>query len=194
VWTAAAAVANYHGRRYLIRAGWLLFSRMLPLALATLILSIVHSSGASRSSSIPEDIHAFPKFKIQFLNSRPLLNYTAQHWLQHGLVDENEFLGLPKASSSSTNRYKKIAGGPADTELATSNTAADDAQAANNAPLPELKQMRLGAHEFLCLLLPPPDLPAPPEEAQQAPQPIHSWELLQPLEGTCLYVSPFFNH
>ncbi|PVG02797.1 hypothetical protein CPB86DRAFT_725142, partial [Serendipita vermifera] len=154
---------------------------MLPLAL--LLLAFSQSSRAARSSSIPEDIYAYPKFKIQFLNSRPLLNFTAQQWLQHGLNDENEFLGLPKSSSSPTNLYKKIASGPAD-ELAPSN---DDAAQPASAPLPVLQQMRLGSSEFLCLLLPPPDLPAPPEEAHQAPQPIHSWELLQPLEGTCLY-------
>jgi hypothetical protein len=49
--------------------------------------------------------------------------------------------------------------------------------------------LRLGSADYLCLLLPPPEIPAPPEEAQRAPHPIQTWELLQPLEGTCLYVS-----
>lgn len=155
---------------------------LLPICLFAL-LSWAAEECASRSSTIPEDVYAFPKYKIQFLNGRPVLNVTAQRWLQDGLISEDEFLGSyknPSSSSHSTLSVKEIAGSTQD-ELA--------APEHSSSPPPILKQMRLGSAEYLCLLLPPPDIPAPPEDSQQAPQPIHTWELLQPLEGTCLYVS-----
>jgi len=46
--------------------------------------------------SLPEDIHAFPKYTVQFLNGLPVLNETAGRWLKHGLRGgELEFLDQP---------------------------------------------------------------------------------------------------
>ena len=51
--------------------------------------------------------------------------------------------------------------------------------------------MRLGpSKSYLCLIPPPPTLPPPsPDDSQAAVTPSHSWSLLQPLSGTCLYVA-----
>jgi protein OS-9 len=155
---------------------------MFPPALLTLVLLALETL-ALRSSTLPEDVHAFPKYKIQFLNGRPILNETAQRWLQTGISDESEFIGLQKPPTPSPTVRKTIEGGPDDV-LASQDNAPPSA-----SPAPTLQQMRLGASEFICLLLPPPAIPATVEDTQQVPQALHTWELLQPLEGTCLYVS-----
>lgn len=154
---------------------------MLPISLLTLVFWAAESY-ALRSSTIPEDVYAFPKYKIQFLNGRPVLNVTAQRWLHDGLTSEEEFLGVSKSPPSSP---KEIASGSRSQHALA--PAADPLPSSPTAPV--LQQMRLGAVEYICLLLPPPEITAPLEDSQQAPQPMHTWELLQPLEGTCLYVS-----
>jgi protein OS-9 len=154
---------------------------MLAISLFSLLFWAAESY-ALRSSTIPEDVYAFPKYKIHFLNGRPLLNLTAQRWLHDGLTSEDEFLGVTKSPPSSSLSPKEIAS--SQDALAP---AADSLPSSITAPL--LQQMRLGAVEYLCLLLPPPQIPVPLEDSQQAPQPMHTWELLQPLEGTCLYVN-----
>jgi protein OS-9 len=46
--------------------------------------------------SLPEDTYAFPKFRVAFLNSLPVLNATAERWLKEGLPGgELEFLDKP---------------------------------------------------------------------------------------------------
>jgi protein OS-9 len=155
---------------------------MLPLTLLALVL-FSSDSYALRSSTLPEDLHAFPKYKIHFLNGHPVLNVTAQRWLQHGLVDEEEFLGPHKSPQPLHAVVQGIAGGPGDELAAASH------HPPASKPAASLERLRLGSADYLCLLLPPPEIAASPEEAQHAPHPIQTWELLQPLEGTCLYVS-----
>jgi len=160
----------------------LIQTTMLPLTLTTLVLLRSYSF-ALKSSSLPEDLHAFPKYKILFLNGLPVLNATAQRWLQAGLVDEDEFLGPDKSPRTARTVVQGITGGPED-ELAPASK-----QLPASTPPSTLERMRLGTADYLCLLLSPPEIAASPEEAQHAPQPAQTWELLQPLEGTCLYVS-----
>ena len=63
---------------------------LLPLSLSLLVSARVHHS------RVPEDPYAFPKYRVSFLNGLPLLNDTAQRWLQDGLRGgENEFLDRP---------------------------------------------------------------------------------------------------
>ncbi|KIM24012.1 hypothetical protein M408DRAFT_27454 [Serendipita vermifera MAFF 305830] len=155
---------------------------MLPLALIALVL-LSSESLALRSSTLPEDLYAFPKYKIQFLNGHPVLNVTAQRWLQEGLIDEQEFLGLHKVPIVTRTDVKGIASGPED-ELATATQG--NQPPASKQP-PTLEKLRLGSADYLCLMVPPPAVVAAPEDAQHTPQPIETWELLQPLEGTCLY-------
>ena len=51
--------------------------------------------------------------------------------------------------------------------------------------------MKLGPKsEYLCLIpRPPQESPVVEEPATEVATPVHSWSLLQPLSGTCLYVS-----
>lgn len=54
-----------------------------------------------------------------------------------------------------------------------------------------LQQMKLGPKSsYLCLIPPPPrETPLVEEAPTEVATPVHSWALLQPLSGTCLYVS-----
>jgi len=46
--------------------------------------------------SLPDDLYAFPKYRVTFLNGLPLLNETAERWLREGLRGgESEFLDHP---------------------------------------------------------------------------------------------------
>jgi hypothetical protein len=46
--------------------------------------------------SLPDDLYAFPKYTVTFLNGLPLLNETAERWLREGLRGgEAEFLDHP---------------------------------------------------------------------------------------------------
>lgn len=157
---------------------------MLPLTLLALVVGSAEQAFALRSSNVPEDLFAYPKYSIHFLNGQPVLNDTAQRWLQDGVVDQDEFLGHKTSSQDASKLFKSIAGGPEDAELAPAA-----ASPPNDAPShpPTLQKMKLGSSDYLCLLPSPPDVPSSDDDSQQAPQPIRAWELLQPLEGTCLY-------
>lgn len=46
--------------------------------------------------SLPDDPHAFPKYRVSFLNGLPVANQTAERWLTQGLAGgEQEFLERP---------------------------------------------------------------------------------------------------
>jgi protein OS-9 len=61
------------------------------------LVAAFHTADAARLlHSIPEDTYAFPKFRVTFLNSLPLINETAERWLKDGLHGgELEFLDRP---------------------------------------------------------------------------------------------------
>ena len=51
---------------------------------------------ASLVHTLADDLYAFPKFRVTFLNGLPLLNETAERWLREGLRGgEAEFLDHP---------------------------------------------------------------------------------------------------
>ncbi|KAG8868011.1 Protein OS-9 [Serendipita sp. 405] len=154
---------------------------MLPFTLLTLIFW-TQDAQASFAGSIPQDLYAYPKYSVQFLNGQPILNATAQRWLQDGNVDEDVFLDLRKTQKDPPTLFKSITGGSDQSELAP----ATNAPQVSSAPIPTLQKMKLGPSEFLCLLLPPPEIPVSSEEPEQPHQPQMAWELLQPLEGTWL--------
>lgn len=56
--------------------------------------------------------------------------------------------------------------------------------------------MKTGPHDaYLCFIPPPLDHePSAEDEDDQELTPAHSWSLLQPLSGTCLYVGFFSLH
>lgn len=62
--------------------------------LAALAISPIALSQARLLYSGPEDLYAFPKYRVTFLNDFPVVNKTAQRWIQDGLRGgEQEFLG-----------------------------------------------------------------------------------------------------
>lgn len=62
--------------------------------LAALLISPIALGRARLLYTGPEDIYAFPKYRVAFLNEFPILNETAQRWIQYGLRGgEEEFLG-----------------------------------------------------------------------------------------------------
>lgn len=69
---------------------------------------------ADAYSSLPDDLYAYPKYSIGFLNGLPLPNVTAQHWLEHGLKGgEKEFLEQPWDHGSHGTSRPQITGGEA---------------------------------------------------------------------------------
>ena len=70
------------------------------LILPTIALLAARSL-ANTHHALAEDPFAFPKYRVTFLNSLPVLNETAQHWLTHGLAGgELEFLDQPWQSAN----------------------------------------------------------------------------------------------
>jgi protein OS-9 len=119
------------------------------------------------------------------LNSLPILNETAQRWLQDGLKGgQAEFLEQPWGDDDwdQPTPRKEIGNGGEE----VGNTVP------TRSPY-RLEHMKLGPKlSFLCLIPPPlePVATTPSEEDKQAEaqlDPLSGWSLLQPLEGRCLY-------
>lgn len=97
-----------------MRIGFLLAASLLP-------------ASARLLHSLPEDTYAFPKFRVAFLNSLPVLNETAERWLKEGLPGgELEFLDKPwrDIDRHSSSHPKKI--GPGEPHVHTPITTIDD--------------------------------------------------------------------
>ena len=84
---------------------------MLPVALVHLSLAAL-AAARLHHSRVPEDPFAFPKYRVSFLNGLPLLNETAERWLEDGLRGgELEFLDQPwRESPWPANPLKSIEG------------------------------------------------------------------------------------
>jgi len=168
---------------------------LLQLFLAASPAPGVRARGFSQQ---PEDIYAWPKYKVSFLNGLPVLNHTAQRWLQDGLRGgEKEFLGLEWTTDSQSPppNLKSIDAGDHQLDAMSTALLADvDHPNPSATPSPKLRHMRLdSSNEFLCLLLPPPEIPPYTDDTLQPPVPTRTWELLQPLQDTCIYVCPQFR-
>jgi len=168
-------------------------------AFALLLAASAAPSVVARGfSQQPEDIYAWPKYKVSFLNGLPVLNHTARLWLQDGLRGgEKEFLGLEWTADSQTQsappNLNTIDAG--DGQLAMGTTPLPDVDPANPSATasPKLQHMRLDpSNEFLCLILPPPEIPPYTDDTLHPPVATRTWELLQPLQDTCLYVCPHY--
>ncbi|EPQ58204.1 hypothetical protein GLOTRDRAFT_126693 [Gloeophyllum trabeum ATCC 11539] len=135
---------------------------------------------------IPEDPHAFPKYRVTFLNGLPVLNQTADSWLQGGLKGgEREFLEQPLDDDQwQANPFRKGIGSGDDLQQDSLSEPPIERPAVNYS----LELMKIGPHHsYLCYIPPPPANPPPTEDSQPNVTPVHSWSLLQPLSGTCLY-------
>lgn len=83
------------------------------LPLSVLALSYALTSTARVHWSLAEDLYAFPKYRVSFLNGLPVLNETAERWLKQGLNGgEREFLDQPwqEEPHASTGGMKEIEG------------------------------------------------------------------------------------
>ncbi|KAI8998526.1 hypothetical protein BD414DRAFT_512144 [Trametes punicea] len=163
------------------------FALSLPLSLALLVSARIHHS------RVPEDPYAFPKYSVSFLHGLPVLNETAERWLRDGLRGgESEFLDEPWQESQwrATPLRGIEAGEDASSDVRTARLSGPSAQAASKQKLNyTLQHMKLGPKSsYVCLIPPPPEEPpAVDDTATDVATPVHSWSLLQPLSGKCLY-------
>ncbi|KAI0040483.1 hypothetical protein FA95DRAFT_1683761 [Auriscalpium vulgare] len=151
--------------------------RVPALALAAAVALGAHA----RPGHLPDDPFAFPKHRVSFLNGLPLLNETAQRWLREGLAGgEPEFLDQPWESRWDPHVPRKEIG-----------SGDDRAPATPQAPSSlSVEHMKMGPRDsYLCLI--PPELDPQPVPAADEPHAevtaVHSWSLLQPLAGGCIY-------
>ncbi|TCD61087.1 Protein OS-9 [Steccherinum ochraceum] len=150
---------------------------LIPASLVALVTARLHHS------RVPDDPYAFPKYRVSFLNGLPILNDTVQRWMQDGLRGgEAEFLDQPwEYDLYHSSPLKSIEGTQGQQEVLAPP---------KSSPNHTLELMKFGRNEYLCLIPPPPEEPAPtpPEESTgDEVRPGHTWSLLQPLSGTCLY-------
>lgn len=172
----------------------------------TLVL-FAHPIFARLLHSLPEDTYAFPKFRVAFLNSLPVLNDTAQRWLRDGLHGgELEFLDHPPKFSPYSPPFdrKGIESGQVQDEAHSTDVSlvkpgfsgkiicqphSQDSAPSSNFTLELLK---LGPRDSYVCLIPKPLDNIPSSSAEEQPDveltPARSWDLLKPLTGSCLYV------
>lgn len=176
----------------------LLSAAALPASLWVLVTARLHNS------LVPEDPYAFPKYRVAFMNGLPVLNETAQRWLQSGLRGgELEFLDQPweEGSQWRTPLVKSIEGGDQDEQVVVAEVGVlpllPDKREAYRSSHPQqehpghkLELMKMGPrNSYLCLIPPPPvDNTSIPTDEPADVTPAHTWSLLQPLTGSCLYV------
>lgn len=81
-----------------------------PLVSLAVACALLQSARAY--NSLPDDVYAYPKYSIGFLNGLPLPNVTAQYWLAHGLKGgEKEFLEQAWDQDSHGTSRPQITGG-----------------------------------------------------------------------------------
>ncbi|KAG9318802.1 hypothetical protein JVU11DRAFT_903 [Chiua virens] len=155
---------------------------MRPSSLVALPILPIAFGSARLLYSGPEDLYAFPKYRVTFLNDLPVFNETAQRWIQHGLRGgEQEFLGEPW---------------PAYFQSSMKEIASSETEFFHGAPIVlqsdpsdySLQHMKIGPdNEFLCLIPPAGDAGSATEDFDGDATLRNSWSLLQPLSGKCLY-------
>lgn len=153
---------------------------MRSLHAALLALSSACLCSARLLYSGPEDLYAFPKSRVTFLNNFPVSNETAQHWLAQGLKGgEREFMGVSWEDRSwyPQSSLKEI-----------SSSELENPQSPVSQPDYALEYMKIGPeNHFLCLVPPPRDSSPVSEELDRNEVIRNGWSLLQPLTGRCLY-------
>ncbi|KAJ1310433.1 hypothetical protein OPQ81_007166 [Rhizoctonia solani] len=141
----------------------------MTLSRPLVALAVAWSFGQTKAySSLPEDLYAYPKYSIGFLNGLPLPNVTAQHWLAHGL-------------KGGEKRISRATLGP---KLPWDKSAPDYGW----------RDDKLGWTRRLAFSITPPRTYAsrPREGISLLSTPSgasKTWNLLQPLTGKCLYVA-----
>ncbi|CAK5264261.1 unnamed protein product [Mycena citricolor] len=144
---------------------------------------------AARLSSLPEDPYAFPKFAVDFLDHLPVPNDTAQRWLANGIRGgQREFLGQPWEDP----RHPPALGNGNEQQAVLTEDVVSTPDVSNDF---SLDFMKMGADEYICLIPKPLEHLDVEEEAEEEPEPMHTWSLLLPLVGNCLYHrQPWFTY
>ena len=113
-------------------------------------------AAARQLHSLPEDTYAFPKFRVSFLNSLPVLNETAERWLKEGLPGgELEFLDKPwrDIDRRSSSQPKEIGPGHHTPKTTIDDVCPSSAYRLNSdfillvATNPCFSKLYLGTHE-----------------------------------------------
>ncbi|KAG1756545.1 uncharacterized protein EDB91DRAFT_1093253 [Suillus paluster] len=160
-----------------------------PRAIAFALFYGLSLTQARLLYSGPEDLYAFPKHRVTFLNNLPVHNETAERWLTEGLRGgESEFLNdlWDEPAWYSKLPYKEIGS----SELEKSN----DASQISQSPIPDnsgymLNHMKMGSdNQFICLIPPARDTPIQAQDNIDHDAVLRNgWSLLEPLSGKCLY-------
>ena len=179
---------------------------MHTLASYLSLIPLFHAAVA-RLHYLPEDTHAFPKFRVEFLNSLPVLNETAERWLKDGILGgELEFLDQSRKffSFPMSPDPKTIESGPSESQSEAETVDVGVLGAESKLYSPPLFQasstsgdftlelMKLGTRDSYVCLIPKPldNTSSPPleEQSDTGLTPARGWALLKSLTGTCLYV------
>nr|GAT47230.1 predicted protein [Mycena chlorophos] len=144
-----------------------------------LLLSLIVLVEA-RLHSLPDDTHAFPKYKVDFLANLPVPNHTVNRWLANGLRG-----GIPEFLEDIPPPPPSL--GDPDAQIPLS----DDVSIPSHDEY-SLEHLKMGATEYICLIPKPLDPPVVDETIEDV-TPAHSWSLLNPLK--CLYHrQPWFTY
>ncbi|THH02129.1 hypothetical protein EW145_g6793 [Phellinidium pouzarii] len=141
--------------------------QLLPVALVALCVS---TASARAHWSLTEDLYAFPKYRVTFLNGLPVLNDTAERWLSAGLKGgEPEFLDQPWQDSG-RHRSEQLQG------IESGDGKGSESLEATTET-PQTSKCRLQRMQ----------LAGKVEEPQIEANAAQSWSLLQPLSNSCIY-------
>ncbi|KLO12613.1 hypothetical protein SCHPADRAFT_853699 [Schizopora paradoxa] len=166
---------------------------LLVVVVVLLAVAVAHDVHARVHFALAEDLYAFPKYRLTFLNGLPVLNDTAQRWLEEGLKGgELEFLDQPwNAQMHPPSNLRTIAAQHDDDEHQRPfENPTTDVGSHDSRPGFTLQKMKLSENtQYICLIPPPVEEPVRPadEHKQDESSPAQSWSLLQPLSGSCLY-------
>jgi len=180
---------------------------MHTLASYLFLVPLFYAAVARLLHSLPEDTHAFPKFRVEFLNSLPVLNETAERWLKDGILGgELEFFDQSRKffSYPMSPDPKAIESGPSQLQSEAEIIGVGVLEAKSQFYSPILFQASLASGDFtlellklgtrdsyVCLIPKPLDNTSSPpleEQSDTGLAPARGWALLKPLTGTCLYV------
>ena len=95
-WERARLWRPRHPLRRLVLQNPLPSSRGMVSAASLVLCASLQIAAARLLHSLPEDPHAFPKFRVSFMNGQPIGRDTAERWLREGLRGgELEFADQP---------------------------------------------------------------------------------------------------
>ena len=171
---------------------------MRRLQLLVLLLCRLRVSGARQPGfSIHHDLLAHPQFEVVFAESF-ISEPEARALIEKKTVPESAPHPSYEAEfSSQTDLTSNIRSGDADNDDASRGGETDDEDGANHKVAETYEVMTLHPHRYLCaipVIEPPPALNetatelAKAEEARElARASAHGWDLMNGLDGTCLY-------